>query len=179
MSNLAESQKKYFSALVFATEKHGSQSYDKDKPYIFHLANVCQTLVRFGFSIDASCDIQVAGILHDVVEDTDTKVNEIRSLFGDAVADIVWLVTDKSGQNREERHHNTYPELSKNRNAIIVKLADRITNVEYSEYSSNLGMWRKYRKEYQYFRDTLYFADHVEAANMWKQLDSLFDWNTK
>jgi (p)ppGpp synthase/HD superfamily hydrolase len=176
MNKIAETQAKYFEALIFATSAHGPQLYDKDKPYIFHLANVNQTLVRFGYSIDKDIIYFMSGILHDVVEDTDVKLKEIRSRFGNAVADIVRLVTDKEGETREERHRNTYPLLATNKDAIIIKLADRITNVEYSEFTSNLKQWRKYRREYQYFRDTLKLEDHIEAAPMWEHLDKLFDY---
>lgn len=171
-------QARYFEALVFATEAHGSQMYDRDKPYIFHLANVCQTLVRFGFTIDKNPAIQIGGILHDVVEDTDVKLKEVRTRFGNDVADIVGLVTDKPGETREERHRATYPLIAESGNvsAVIVKLGDRITNVEFSEFTSNLKQWRKYRREYPYFRTTLYNHDQVETHMMWKHLDSLFDY---
>ncbi len=178
MNKLNNAQSEYFSALVFATTAHGTQQYDKDKPYIFHLANVCQTLNRFGFSIESHPYLQVAGILHDVVEDTDVKIREVRSRFGDRVADIVKLVTDQPGETREERHKATYPDLATNRDAILVKLADRITNIEYSEFTSNLKQWRKYRREYPYFRETLYKVDHLEAVSMWTALDKLFDWES-
>ena len=176
MIKLAEAQTAYFSALVFATESHGSQMYDIDKPYIFHLANVCQTLNRFGFSVESHTHIQIAGILHDVVEDTDVKIKEVRSRFGDHVATIVNLVTDEKGNTREERHRKTYPLIAENRDAIIVKLADRITNVEYSEFTSNLKQWKKYRREYPFFRTTLKFTDHADAREMWVHLDKLFDY---
>jgi hypothetical protein len=39
-----------------------------------------------------------------------------------------------------------------------------------------LKQWRKYRKEYAYFKETLYKVDQVEAAPMWATLDKLFDW---
>lgn len=176
MKKLEESQALYFEALVFATEAHGTQMYDKDKPYIFHLANVCQTLNRFGFTITKTPHLQIAGILHDVVEDTDVKLKEVRARFGDTVADIVGLVTDKPGETREERHKATYPLIAENTNAIIVKLADRITNVEFSEFTSNLKQWRKYRREYQYFRDTLKVSEVKSASAMWETLDKMFDW---
>lgn len=176
MNKVNKALSAYFEALVFATEVHGSQMYDTDKPYIFHLANVNQTLNRFGFGNDS--ELISAGMLHDVLEDTDVKYKELASRFGKTIADIVNCVTDEKGATREERHRKTYPVLAGNRKAIIVKLADRITNVEYSEYTSNLKQWRKYRKEYDYFRNTLYFADHNEALPMWDHLDRLFDWGT-
>ena len=174
MNKIPEFQQSYYSALVFACEKHASQFYDRDKPYIFHLVNVCMTLTRFGFSLENHIHLHLAGILHDVVEDTTTKLSEVRKLFGDEVADIVNLVTDEKGETRKERHEKTYPVLASNRDAILVKLADRITNVEYSIATSNLKQFRKYQKEYVYFRKVLYFEDHVEATKMWKCLDEHF-----
>jgi (p)ppGpp synthase/HD superfamily hydrolase len=43
MNKVNKALSAYFEAFVFATEAHGSQMYDTDKPYIFHLANVNQT----------------------------------------------------------------------------------------------------------------------------------------
>lgn len=177
MKKLSDYQSLYFEALVFATEAHGAQMYDKDKPYLFHLANVCQTLNRFGFTIAKYPTIQISGILHDVVEDTDVKLKEVRGRFGNEVADIVDLVTDKPGETREVRHLATYPLIAKNEKAIIVKLADRITNVEYSDFTSNLKQWRKYRREYQYFRETLMPGSAMLLTmKMWQHLDRMFDW---
>lgn len=174
MSKILEFQQKYYEALIFATERHANQAYDFNKPYIFHLVNVCMTLTRFGFSLEHTIHLHLAGLLHDVVEDTTTKISEVRKLFGDRVADIVNLVTDEKGETRKERHEKTYPLLSFNRDAIIVKLADRITNIEYSIATSNLKQFRKYQKEYAYFRSVLYFEDHAEAVKMWECLDNNF-----
>ena len=174
MNKIPEFQQKYYDALIFACTAHAGQMYDKDKPYLFHLSNVCMTLLRFGFGLDLYVFLHIAGLLHDSVEDTPTKLSEIRSKFGDIVADIVNLVTDEKGETRQERHLKTYPLLAQNRMAIILKLADRITNVEYSWATNNLKQFNKYRREYEYFRNTLYFDDHLEATEMWKCLDEIF-----
>lgn len=178
MYKISESTQKYYEALIVACEAHGGQMYDKNKPYLFHLTSVGMTLSRFGFSFESHLHLHLCAILHDTLEDTDLSRKEIKERFGHEVMVIVDLLTDdpKGCTNRHERHLQTYPKLATNRDAILVKLADRITNAEYSEYSSSISMWKKYRKEYKYFRDTLYFADHLDAQAMWARLDDIFDY---
>ena len=166
---------KYQQALLFATKSHSTQMYDSDKPYLFHLNLVGIVLSRFGFDFIRNPNLHIAALLHDTLEDTKTSYNELKTMFGENVAEIVYSVTDGKGRNREERHRNTYPELANNLEAVVIKLADRIANVEYGIQTNNIKMFRKYRSEYGYFRETLRKEDHVPA--MWKHLDNLFDWS--
>lgn len=175
---IKEFQQKYYEALVFACEIHKNQMYD-NKSYIFHLSNVGMTLTRFGFDMETFLDYHIAALLHDSVEDvefTGIKLNDIRKKFGNFVAEIVDLVTDEDGENRKERHEKTYPKIATNRHAIIIKLADRISNIEYSIATNNLRQYKKYLKEYEFFRNTLFHEDHIEAREMWKCLDECFEW---
>jgi len=54
-----------------------------------------------------------------------------------------------------------------------VKL-DRITNVEYSIATNNLKQFRKYQKEYMFFRNTLFNPEQIETIEMWNTLDEHF-----
>lgn len=132
------------------------------------------TLTRFGFCLQTYTHLHLSGILHDIVEDTGVKISEVRKLFGSQVSEIVDLVTDCDGDNRKERHEKTYPLIATNHDAIIVKLADRITNIEYSIATNNLKQFRKYQKEYKFFRSCLYLEEHTEAKSMWDCLDEHF-----
>ena len=69
-------------AYVFALKKHGSQLRTSGDPYYSHPIEVAGILTKFKLD----CASIIAGLLHDTVEDTDTTVEEIRSLFGDQVA---------------------------------------------------------------------------------------------
>ena len=73
-------------ALRMAAVAHRGQSRKgEDVPYIEHPMAVALILDRSGFDEE----IQISGLLHDVVEDTEVTLDQIRSAFGDRVAGIV------------------------------------------------------------------------------------------
>jgi (p)ppGpp synthase/HD superfamily hydrolase len=76
--------------------------------------------------------VQMAGWLHDVLEDTATSKTELVRNFGEEIADIVYRVTDEPGADRTERKRKTYRKIRGHYNATTVKLCDRIANVEAS-----------------------------------------------
>ena len=141
-------------AKEFAFEKHYGQIYGKDEsivPYVKHLQDVVDVLIRFGYSDEV---ILNAAWLHDSIEDTNTSYNDIKKLFGEEVAEMVYAVTDELGRNRKQRKSKTYPKIMANEKALLIKLADRIANIEYAiKWESNLG--DMYKKEQRDFEITL------------------------
>lgn len=149
----------------YARQKHAGMQYDGKDFFDTHVRHVVDTLEQFDPKDEEIC----AAYLHDVIEDTDATYEEIVSLFGEDIANIVSRVTDKPGKNRLERHLNTYYILRRNPSAIKVKLADRISNMTRSigtEFS------KMYKKEYVAFKFALYDGNHLD---MWKKLDDLYD----
>jgi (p)ppGpp synthase/HD superfamily hydrolase len=140
-------------ATTFAKERHGNQMYG-DQPYWVHLDAV-EAIVdtaTFLFAPNRGSInhmLRVAAILHDVLEDTDTTFEELKEKFGLDVATIVRLVTNPKTGTRKEKHEATYPLIALNEHAVIVKLADRLANVESG------GKRDMYRKEYPYFREMM------------------------
>ncbi len=73
-------------AIKFAANKHqGQNRKGKAVPYIVHPLEVFNILYRMG----ADENLLVAGLLHDVLEDTDTTVDELKAEFGEDVAELV------------------------------------------------------------------------------------------
>ncbi len=149
-------------AKFFAMVKHGGQTYG-GLPYTHHLAAVESVLRRF-HCVDE--DLLVAAWLHDVVEDTGTKIKEIAEMFGDRVAALVGAVTNEQGENRKVRAALTYPKTRSVPGAVCLKLADRIANVEHGG-----KLVEMYRKEYDDFRRALHTLRDCDS--MWTHLDSL------
>lgn len=78
-------------ALRFAAVAHrGQVRKSSDTPYVQHVVAVAWILDRAGFGED----VQVAGLLHDVVEDTPTTLDEVDAAFGPEVARIVGYCTE-------------------------------------------------------------------------------------
>jgi (p)ppGpp synthase/HD superfamily hydrolase len=147
---------------LVAIRAHGNQVYDEIFPYEKHLDDVISVLKRFGFG----GKYIVAGYLHDTIEDGALSYGKIEKHFGNEVAEMVYCVTDELGRNRKERKSKTYPKLAQNQDAIVIKLADRIANVEHG------GLKDMYKKEYKEFRNAIYQPDRV-SASMWEYLDNM------
>jgi len=154
-------------ARAIAEEYHKLQMYG-DFPYTVHLEHVVSTLQRFGVTDE---DILVAGWLHDSLEDTVLPATQIELVFGPRVLDLVSRVTNERGGNRKERHEKTYPKIQASNDAITLKLADRISNVEASIELGDKGKIKMYRKEHKGFREKLYKAGTHDS--MWRHLDFL------
>lgn len=119
---------KYNLAKGFAFGAHGQQRYGK-APYSAHLEAVVQVLLSEGFV--SNIPLLCAAWLHDVLEDTDFTAQDLMPLFGAQVVDLVVSVTDEPGATRAERKAKTLPKTRKGgSNAVALKLADRIANVE-------------------------------------------------
>src|SRR5947209_16147113 len=89
-------------AFTFAVERHASQKRKSGEPYITHPIAVANVLVDM--QMDSVC-LQT-GLLHDVIEDTGVKIEQIREIFGPEVAlciDGVTKLSKISMGNREDR----------------------------------------------------------------------------
>lgn len=117
-------------AVMFAAERHRNQRRkDADaSPYINHPIALAHLLATTGGVDDL--DVLRAAVLHDTIEDTETTEDELRTRFGDAVADMVAEVTDDKSLPRPQRkalqvEHAPH----KSPGAALVKLADKTCNL--------------------------------------------------
>ena len=114
-------------ACQFASDKHKNQVYAKFLPYTHHLAAVVGVLRRFGV-FDPT--VLSAAWLRDTVEDQGVKTADLLENFGQDVSFLVWSVTNEPGKNRKERAAKTYPKVRATTETRVLKLADRIANIE-------------------------------------------------
>ena len=120
-------------AYLFAAEFHKQQKRKSGEPYITHPLEIAHLLTDM--QMDLVC-IQT-GLLHDVVEDTAAKLEEIQEQFGAEVAHCVDGVTKLSKislANREDRQSESLRKMllamTSDIRVIIVKLADRLHNMQ-------------------------------------------------
>jgi guanosine-3',5'-bis(diphosphate) 3'-pyrophosphohydrolase len=117
-------------ALRFSAEKHSDQRRKDSKasPYINHPIQVAETLWTAGNVRDVT--LLVAAILHDTIEDTATSPDEIRQNFGEDVLALVLEVTDDKSLPKQVRKQLQVEHAPhKSRNAKLLKLADKLSNV--------------------------------------------------
>jgi guanosine-3',5'-bis(diphosphate) 3'-pyrophosphohydrolase len=128
--NFAENTGLLLKAFRFSADKHRNQRRkDGDKsPYINHPIEVVQLLWEVGGVRDAN--VLLAAILHDTVEDTDTRPEEISHWFGEEVLSLVMEVTDDKSLPKGERKRLQIEEAPhKSFGAKLIKLADKTCNV--------------------------------------------------
>lgn len=159
-------------ARKFAEKHHQHQLYGKE-PYIHHLEETVNVLKRW------NCDVLtlVAGYLHDILEDTPLSYNDLKEEFGKEVAEIVYCVTDELGRNRFERKIKTYPKIKSNLRSTIVKIADRIANIENAKKTHN-RMFDIYVNEqhefYSGLSDPLIDSKHPLLSVAWSDYAKCF-----
>lgn len=108
-------------ALEFASEKHKGQLDDQGRPYFFaHIVQVHSILK----DVTENEEILCAGILHDVIEDTDTSYDDLIREFNKPIADLVRELTQQG--DWETGYY--FPNL-KTKKAVMVKFADRLSNL--------------------------------------------------
>lgn len=138
-------------------------------PYTHHLSDVENVLREFGIT---DVEMLQASWGHDIIEDTDVKLRDIRENFGERVASLVFAVTSEEGVNRKTRNALTYPKIREaGDDAVRLKLADRIANVR-----NGGGSAQMYAKEHNEFRHQLYNPGCTTiTSHMWACLDHLIE----
>ncbi|NJN31597.1 MAG: bifunctional (p)ppGpp synthetase/guanosine-3',5'-bis(diphosphate) 3'-pyrophosphohydrolase [Synechococcales cyanobacterium RM1_1_8] len=135
----AESADLVCKALQFAYCLHAGQMRQSGEPYICHPIEVANILYELG-SGDA---VIAAGLLHDVVEDTEISPEEIEQRFGAEVRHLVEAVTKLSKFNfsnkteqQAENFRRMFLAMAQDIRVIMVKLADRLHNMRTLQHLS-------------------------------------------
>ena len=84
-----EDRKKIEEAYLYARKKHEGQFRKSGEPYIYHPIEVAYIIA----TLHGGPSTIIAGLLHDVVEDTNTSIDEIKEIFGSDVALLVDSLT--------------------------------------------------------------------------------------
>ena len=120
-------------AYLLAEKAHQKQTRQSGEPYITHPVAVAVSLAE----LELDTETIIAALLHDVIEDTAVAKNEILEEFGPAVAQLVDGVsklTQISFANKVEAHAENFRKMvlamAKDLRVIIVKLADRLHNMQ-------------------------------------------------
>lgn len=119
-------------AYLFAKRLHEGQYRISEEPYIIHPVEVAKILV----DLKVDTHTLMAAFLHDILEDTDTKPEEIKELFGEDVLTLVQGVTKlgklqfKSKEERQaENFRRLFIAMANDIRIIFLKLADRLHNM--------------------------------------------------
>lgn len=134
-----EDQAFFDKAYAYAEKAHEGQMRLSGEPFFMHPYEVASILVDLGLDISTV----VAGLFHDIVEDTDVTLEEISAQFGAETAQIVDGVTKvgKVNFSSKEEHQAEYLRkmflaMANDIRVILVKLSDRLHNMRTLKYQS-------------------------------------------
>lgn len=175
--------KKFQKAIEFAATAHDGQTRKSTAiPYVSHPFAVAAILQSQG------CEeyVVIAGMLHDTVEDTAVKIEDIQNEFGDQIAEIVAGVTEPAKSNPWEVRKKYMIESIKNASHEIkfVSCADKLHNLmTVMEAHSKIGdaVWNRFSRGYagqkwygEAMVDSLFFGlDEAHQKPMFFELKKL------
>lgn len=129
-----EDSNKVYHAFLFAAEAHSGQlRADGVTPYITHPLTVAKFLAELHLDADTIC----AALLHDVPEDTERTLQDVRAAFGETVSNMVDGVTKLKRDDKlttkqavaKASYHKMMQAMTKDFRVVMVKLADRLHNM--------------------------------------------------
>lgn len=128
-------------AYQYADKKHEGQLRKSNEPYIIHPLEVAYIVSTLELDDAAIC----AALLHDVVEDTDATLDDIKNEFGEEIAMLVDGVTklgkianflDKE-EEQVENYRKFFLAMAKDIRVVMIKLADRLHNMRTLKHLSD------------------------------------------
>jgi (p)ppGpp synthase/HD superfamily hydrolase len=168
-------------AIIFAAQKHAGQvRKSTDIPYITHPVEVMHILTAAG----CSERVIIAGLLHDVLEDTATTAQEIRDLFGPDILDIVQSESEDKSRTWKERKQAAIDRLSSDTiEAKLVCCADKLSNLrsiyaDKQEIGENLwGRFNATKNDIRWYYQSI--AEKLKSSlcedPMYKELTNLIE----
>lgn len=145
-------QELYQKAIKYAGEKHSEQKVPgTNSNYLLHISNVAME-VLMAYNFDKNFDINFAiqtAILHDTIEDTTANFDEIKNKFGEPIAKAVDALTkNEKLQSKQEKMLDSLTRINTLQKEVgIVKIADRITNLQTPPSHWSQDKIKKYREE--------------------------------
>jgi len=158
-------------AMLFTAKHFNESCHNHGKPVYFHSIKVAMRLLELGYDEK----LIIGGILHDLVEDTDCTLEDIKQEFGEEMSNLVAAVSfnpeieDKFEQSKQMIN----AALDYGRDAIIIKCIDMYENGKYFHLVTKLDVKEYLVKKYHYFLDVAQdVISNEPALNLYKSIIS-------
>lgn len=163
-------------AYMLAKTKHNGVKRKSGEPYIIH--PICVAIILEELNMDM--ETIAAGLLHDVVEDTDVTVEQLTQEFGESVAKLVdgvtkltnmdWKVKGNVNDKQAENLRKLFLAMAQDIRVVIIKLADRLHNMRTLQYMKPSKQLEKAQETMDIFAP---IADRLGISKIKTELDDL------
>lgn len=133
-------------AKEYAINAHHGQIRTDGSPFVDHPAQTAKILMQ----VTDDPNLIAAGWLHDVIEDAGITYQTLVDVFNEDIAQLVAAVSSD--------HYNTFPGLADNRRAVLLKFADRLSNL------SDMAGWND-KKRAKYIAKSTFWNNEVFDGN--------------
>lgn len=168
-NNAVETRELINRAIRFAVEAHGpfSRKGTLEEPYITHPLEVMGIMNNMGL-ITTDPNLVVAGILHDVAEDTGVTLEDIRQSFGDDVEKLVRSHTENKDLTWEERKRELIDSLEEADDRVkVLILADALANLRSLRRDvrrCGVDLWKRFNQPKE--KQCWYYNSVIEAVKV-------------
>ncbi|MDG2007194.1 MAG: RelA/SpoT family protein [Alphaproteobacteria bacterium] len=142
----------FIKAIHVAEKAHDKQFRASGDPYITHPFEVCKSLIELKLDTESI----IAGLLHDVIEDSDIEKKELKDIFGDSISELVDGLTkinflEEKKITKSEKDAENFRKLlistAKDIRVLIIKLADRLHNIKTIHFIKNIEKRKRVSNE--------------------------------
>ena len=145
---------------------YASKNCRNSKPVILHSIRVGLEL----FKLNQPKEVIIAGILHDLIEDTDCEIGFIKSTFGQKVAGLVSALTQEKIKDYKKRWHILIGKIKKvGRGAMLIKVVDTNDNLTYLPLMKNRKVFNETLWKQQLVRDS--FKPFLGKLKVFKEFE--------
>ena len=164
-----------FATIAHQGQLYGSQHPELKIPYINHIGSVTIEVVfalqNSSQNLNGTLAINCA-LLHDVLEDTNFKFSDIENAFGIETANGVAALTKNSLLTTEQKMHDSLNRIKQQPNEIwMVKMADRICNLQPPPYNWDQQKILKYKNESMLILQHLKEGNHFLAQKLQSKIN--------
>ena len=173
----------------YITEYHEGDMYG-GLPYLYHLFRVANKIAEVAIIVNMNEErlnlLFKAALLHDIVEDhpeilelainnqDNSDLIKCQCVFGTRLGEIVWRLTDEKAETRAERKKLTLSKTFSHPDSCLIKIADRICNLQQGIIEGNMKKGQMYVKEHETFMAYVKLApnkDDISYTSLVSQLE--------
>lgn len=156
-------------AILFLASNY-SKTGNNSKPVVLHSINVSCYLLDKGYGKD----IIIASLLHDLIEDSDTGLSDIKSRFGNKIADMISALSfDPDINNKIERYKDMFNRtIKKGKETAIIKCADIYDNSFYIKLVDDKELKNYLVDKIKYFLDIS--ENLIKQESVWDDLNNQY-----